>query len=228
MICFMCKRWHANANALIRHFKLVHGLCSGKGLKLKCAHRGCSHIYQSFSGLRKHLIKCCANDNLCFDDSECSTTNNSISLGDTDVLPTQSLPCDTVLQERNIVNSCAILLAELKVAGATINYVVSALQEVLRDIHSHTQEALKNSLALEEPIKSVVESQIDECFEKVVNPAVTMRAREWSIFLRNGGRWIQLNLFLEQDLLHDLTEQLELFYKPLSKIHLCTYQFLRR
>ena len=100
----MCKRWHANANAHIRHFKL------GKGLKLKCAHRGCSHVYQSFSGLRKHLIKCCANDNLCFDDGECSTTNNSISLGDTDVLPSQSLPCDTALQERNIVNSCATIL----------------------------------------------------------------------------------------------------------------------
>ena len=175
----MCKRWHANANALIRHFKLVHGLCSGKGLKLKCAHRGCSHVYQSFSGLRKHLIKCFANDNLSFDDSECSTTNNSISLGDTDVLPTQSLPCDAVLQERNILNSCATLLAELKVAGvaeATINYAVSALQEVVRDIHSHTQEALKNSLALEEPIKSVVESQIDECFEKVINPFVVLNS----------------------------------------------------
>ena len=135
----MCKRWHANANAHIRHFKL------GKGLKLKCAHRGCSHVYQSFSGLRKHLIKCCANDNLCFDDSECSTTNNSISLGDTDVLPTQSLPCETVLF------SCATMLAKLKVAGvaeATINYVVSAVQEVLRDIHSHTQEALKNMSVL--------------------------------------------------------------------------------
>jgi hypothetical protein len=43
------------------------------------------------------------------------------------------------------------MLAKLKVAGvaeATINYVVSAVQEVLRDIHSHTQEALKNMSVL--------------------------------------------------------------------------------
>ena len=40
------------------------------------------------------------------------------------------------------------MLTELKVAGvaeATINYVVSAVQEVLRDIHSHAH-ALKKVL----------------------------------------------------------------------------------
>jgi hypothetical protein len=171
--------WHANANAPVGHYKLVHGLRSGKGLKLKCAHRGCSHVYLSFSKLRKHLIKCCSNENLCFDDSECSTTNNSISSGIHMFCPLKSSPCDILLQERNTVNSCATLLTKLKVAGiaeANINYVVSALQEVLTDIHSHTQEALKKSLALEEPIKSVVESPIAECFEKVINHFVALNS----------------------------------------------------
>lgn len=61
------------------------------------------------------------------------------------------------------------MVAELKVAGVaetTINYVVGALEEVIGDIHSETQESVKNSLSLEEPIKRVVESQIDQCFEK--------------------------------------------------------------
>lgn len=47
--------------------------------------------------------------------------------------------------------------------------VVGALEEVIGDIHSETQESVKNSLSLEEPIKSVVESQIDQCFEKMQN-----------------------------------------------------------
>lgn len=69
------------------------------------------------------------------------------------------------------------MVAELKVAGVaetTINYVVSALEEVIEDIHSETRESVKNSLSLEEPIKSIVESQIDQCFDKMLNPFMTM------------------------------------------------------
>ncbi|KAG5271297.1 hypothetical protein AALO_G00178160 [Alosa alosa] len=175
MICFICQKRHANANGLIKHFKLVHGLCSGKGLKLKCAHRGCSHVYYSCSGLRKHLSKCYANYNFCADDGECSTSTNSISLGEADMpeLPDQSVPSESVLLERHIVNSCAKLVAELKLVGnseKTINFVVSTVQEVIRDLDHLKHENLKSSLVLEEPIKSVVESQIDLCFENTLYP----------------------------------------------------------
>lgn len=172
MICFICKKEHTNANALIRHFKLVHGLCPGKRLKLKCAQRGCSHVYHSFSGLRKHLSKC-ASDHSHLDFNKNSSNANSISLVDVAVLSNQNPPCDSSLLKTNIVNSCATVVAELKVAGVaetTINYVVGALEEVVGDIHSETHESVKNSLSLEEPIKSVVESQIDQCFEKMQNP----------------------------------------------------------
>ncbi|XP_028977254.2 uncharacterized protein LOC109615529 [Esox lucius] len=177
MICFICKRGHASANALIRHFKLVHGLCPGKSLKLKCAQRGCSHVYHSFSGLRKHLSKCCAIDRSHLDYGESSSNANSISLGDVGVLPNQNSTCESVLPKTNIENSCATVVAELKVVGVaetTINYVVSALEEVVGDVYSQTQESVKKSLSLEEPIKSLVESQIDQCFEKMQNPFVAL------------------------------------------------------
>lgn len=34
MLCFLCKCRQADVNSLIKHFKLVHGLCSGKTLRL--------------------------------------------------------------------------------------------------------------------------------------------------------------------------------------------------
>ncbi len=191
MICFICKKGHVNANALIRHFKLVHGLCPGKSLKLKCAHRGCSHVYHSFSGLRKHLSKCCAIDPSRLDSCESSSTANSISLNDVGVLSNQNPPCESALLKTNIVNSCSTVVAELKVAGVaetTINYVVGALEEVIGDIHSETQESVKNSLSLEEPIKSLVESQIDQCFEKMQNPfaALNTESKRMRYFSQNA------------------------------------------
>lgn len=193
MICFICKKGHVNANALIRQFKLVHGLCPGKSLKLKCAHRGCSHVYHSFSGLRKHLSKCCAIDPSRLDSCESSSTANSISLNDVGVLSNQNPPCESALLKTNIVNSCATVVAELKVAGVaetTINYVVGALEEVIGDIHSETQESVKNSLSLEEPIKSFVESQIDQCFEKMQNPfaALNTESKRMRYFSDKWGK----------------------------------------
>lgn len=172
MICFICQKRHANANGLIRHFKLVHGLCSGRGLKLKCAFRGCSHVYHSFSGLRKHLSKCCTkNDNLHVD-GECSTFTNSVSSGQT-VLPVESSPSESVLLEQHIAKNCANIVAELKRVGnpvTTIDFTVSAVQEVIGDLDRLKQVNLKNSLDLQEPIKSVVDSKIDQCFENALDP----------------------------------------------------------
>lgn len=57
MWCFICKSPQANANSLTKHLKLIHGLCSGKTLWLKCGQAGCSQVYGTFSGFRKHLNK---------------------------------------------------------------------------------------------------------------------------------------------------------------------------
>ena len=48
------------------------GLCPGKTLRLKCAQRGCAHVYNSFSGLRKHLTKCSLRDNSSVNESSSS------------------------------------------------------------------------------------------------------------------------------------------------------------
>ncbi len=85
------------------------------------------------------------------------------------------------------------MVAELKVAGVaetTINYVVGALEEVIGDIHSETQESVKNSLSLEEPIKSFVESQIDQCFEKMQNPfaALNTESKRMRYFSDKWGK----------------------------------------
>ena len=56
MFCFICKVPQANANSLTTHLKLIHRLCSGKTLCLKCGQPG-SHFFGTFYGFRKHLNK---------------------------------------------------------------------------------------------------------------------------------------------------------------------------
>ncbi len=88
----------------------------------------------------------------------------------------------------------------------------------------------KTAYPLEEPIKSFVESQIDQCFEK--NAKSLCGIKRWEqenavLFRQMGKKLILLNMFSEQDLRHGVTEQLKLLPKPLLKINLYIYQFLR-
>ena len=55
MFCFICKGLQVNDSSLIKHLKVIHGLCSGKTLHLKCGQPACSRFFGTFSGFRKHL-----------------------------------------------------------------------------------------------------------------------------------------------------------------------------
>ena len=61
MRCFLCINVFGEANNLVKHLKVIHGLCTGRTLYLQCGQVGCSRFFTSFSGLRKHLNKCHVN-----------------------------------------------------------------------------------------------------------------------------------------------------------------------
>lgn len=78
MRCFLCKSDHGSPNSLIKHLKVIHGLCTGRTLHLKCGQVGCPHSFGSFSGFRKHLNKC-------------HVSNSVDSVGEDDFSPDQSV-----------------------------------------------------------------------------------------------------------------------------------------
>ena len=55
MKCFVCQAELTCSNMLVRHLRLVHGYLPGKNLCLKCVQSGCSSVFGTFSGFRKHL-----------------------------------------------------------------------------------------------------------------------------------------------------------------------------
>lgn len=77
MKCFLCKTEHTSSNTLVKHLKVINGLCPGRTLHLKCDQVGCSHSFGSFSGFRKHL-------------SSCHISSSFGSVGDVDISNSQS------------------------------------------------------------------------------------------------------------------------------------------
>lgn len=190
MLCFICKKRQGNANVLIKHFKLIHGLCSGKNLHLKSAQVGCSHVYGTFSGLRKHLSK--AHDHFvksylnAGDGLSTAPPQPNIPSGDLD-LPAENVPCDSVLC-KSLKDSCATTVAELKVAGVgetTINHLVTALEEIV-DVYEHAKESLKNCLSS----SSTADCKIDQCFENFLNPfsALNSESKRTQYFTDKWGK----------------------------------------
>jgi hypothetical protein len=88
-----------------------------------------------------------------------------------DDLPSTSPPSDSVLVDKSLVDSCAATIAELKVAGVgetTTNSLVIFMEEIVDDIQNQAKESVKKCLSIQEPIKSDIECNIDQCFEKNV------------------------------------------------------------
>ncbi|KAJ8364594.1 hypothetical protein SKAU_G00134250, partial [Synaphobranchus kaupii] len=190
MLCFICKGSQANANSLIKHFKLVHGLCSGKTLRLKCGQAGCSQVYGTFSGFRKHLNKA---HEAYSDPGKGPSTAEDLASSHFDDMQSRSSPADSVLINKSLVDSCAATVAELKVAGVgetTINSLVNSMEELVDDIHNQAKESVKDCLSLQEPIKSDIECKIDKCFEKMVNPfgVLNSESKRRQYFAEKWGR----------------------------------------
>lgn len=189
MFCFICKKYQTNANSLTKHLKVIHGLCSGKTLRLKCGQGGCAQVYGTFSGFRKHLNK--AHDKHTSNHGEGpSTTEETFESQD---LPSMSAASDTVLLQKSLVHSCATTVAELKVAGVSeraINSLVISLEEIVNDIQNQAKESVKNSLSLQEPVKIDIECKIDQCFEKMENPfmALNSESKRTRFLAENWGR----------------------------------------
>ena len=136
MLCFICKSSQTNANSLTKHLKVIHGLCSGKTLRLKCGQA----IYGTFSGFRKHLNKA---HEPCSDPGEGpSTAEDSVGSVCYDLSSIIAPPSDSVLLQKSLVHSCAATIAELKVAGvgeSTINSLVISMEEIVNDIHNQAK-----------------------------------------------------------------------------------------
>ena len=137
---------------LIRHIRLIHGLCSGKSLRLKCAQLRCCHVFGTFSGFRKHLNSKHAKeiepevemDDIVYSDDVAINAPSQyfeVSASGSQVVPVSNV---------SIHDMCASAIAHLQVSGvgrSTLNYFVSNMEEVVLEVQSQAKDAALKCLA---------------------------------------------------------------------------------
>lgn len=116
MLCFLCRSEHGTPNNLIKHLKVIHGLCPGRTLHLKCGQAGCPRSFGSFSGFRKHLNKCHVSSS--FDsvgEGDCSLHQSILDTNVTnaDFFLSDQVEAESTISAADIVNNCSAVISDL-------------------------------------------------------------------------------------------------------------------
>lgn len=169
---------------LVRHLRLVHGYLPGKNLRLKCVKSGCSSVFGTFSGFRKHL-NTKHNEYI---DQQFDTDVNSCSTGEavsdngyktattSDVDDTAETSELSKRSNRSTLDMCASAVAQLKAAGlsqSTVNSFVSSMEEVVSEIHCHAKDAALWCLSTEDKENK---NRIEQSFQKLENPFTALNS----------------------------------------------------
>ncbi|KAK0134446.1 hypothetical protein N1851_029941 [Merluccius polli] len=158
MICFICKSCHSNTNVLVRHLKLIHGLCPGRTLRLKCGEARCAHVSGTFSGFRKHMKRVheqsALNDevleiNRCGSNDLLVDVNAVVPVMQPDLLVSGT--SSSLLRSGEYVhNMCASVVAELQSVGigqGNVHNLVCSLEEVVNGIQDQIKETVLSCLS---------------------------------------------------------------------------------
>ncbi|XP_059417348.1 uncharacterized protein LOC132152611 isoform X1 [Carassius carassius] len=177
MKCFVCQAELSGSKILLRHLRLVHGFVPGKNLSLKCVEAGCSSVFGTFSGFRKHLhIKHTEQSDQnsdTIDNSETAEAEGQISsqtfdqIGSVGEVATTSV---LLMSNKSTLDMCASAVAQLKVAGlsqSAISGFVSSMEEIVFEIHSQAKGA---ALLFLPPHDIATKRKIENSIEHLENP----------------------------------------------------------
>lgn len=54
---YSCKAQYSTSSAFFQHLKFSHALYPGRTLRLKCGEHGCSSVFYTYCGFKKHLLR---------------------------------------------------------------------------------------------------------------------------------------------------------------------------
>lgn len=157
---------------LVRHLKLVHGLFSGKSLRLKCGQAECCLEFGSFSGFRKHLRRVHEESNKVPTHVNESADVHQADVGlssNTDVA-TCSNASSLPISSKNTTDLCVSAISQLQAAGVSqtiINTFAMSMEEVVQDIQDQVKETALNCLSSQ---NTDIKSAIEQSFQEIENP----------------------------------------------------------
>lgn len=189
--CFLCTSSFGSALLLFRHLKLIHGLYTGKNLRLKCGQADCCLQFSSYSGFRRHLIKIHPLINDRCDPHETPSSNDSEKLNSNslnDEIPSTSSQFQNVEAVPSVSSHkkdmCACIIAKLLGSGVPNTVVLSTienLEEFVEDLHSNIKNQVLNLLPGNNPSRPAIE----ELFKNLDNPFSQLNSdTKWKNYFR--------------------------------------------
>ncbi|XP_030601542.1 uncharacterized protein LOC115791568 [Archocentrus centrarchus] len=174
LTCYICKVQHRNCSTLFQHLKFSHALYPGHKLRLKCGEHGCSSVFYTYSGFKKHLLK--AHGDTFATDSvyKGNVGTDSVETDDVsahDPLSSSSVGQQSHAKKKQLMDMCSSVIAQVQAAGVSENIVQSltcSMEEVVNDVHIQAQDAVLKCLSSE--VNEQTLNKVRECFENIENP----------------------------------------------------------
>lgn len=174
--CFICKTSHRTSSLICRHLKLLHGLYPGKRLRLRCAEFGCSSMFGTYSGFKKHLIRVHGDGtvhNVSVNEGESSgNCERTFELNVSEADPTSQHYSAGLNSEKLLQDMCGSVVAQLqasRIANSTFQSVVVSMEELINDIQSHTRETILRSFSSVQSSEEISQ-KVEAAFDDMDNP----------------------------------------------------------
>ncbi|KAF3833189.1 hypothetical protein F7725_026854, partial [Dissostichus mawsoni] len=134
---------------LVKFLRFQHGLYPGRSLRLHCGELGCSFVFCTYSGYKRHLSR--AHEQSVDPDVTShvefepgASVGASVSQPfnvDSPVTVTTNIP----MEKRKILDMCSSVIAQVQASGvpeSTVQCLVGSMEELVKDIHAHAKEAV--------------------------------------------------------------------------------------
>lgn len=169
--CYICKVQHPRCSVLFQHLKFTHALYPGRTLRLKCGEHGCSSVFYTYSGFKKHLKihgHCVTSGSV----TSGSVASCSIDhLDNLNVCVPDSLPSAAPLEKRQLFDMCSSIIAQIQASGvseSTVQSLVCSVEELVNDVHVQAQESVLKCLSSE--VSEQTLDKVKDRFEQLENP----------------------------------------------------------
>ncbi|XP_035805853.1 uncharacterized protein LOC111571121 isoform X1 [Amphiprion ocellaris] len=178
-LCYVCKACHKSSALLCQHLRLHHGLYPGKTLRLKCGQPGCSSLFCTYSGFKKHLVHF-HRDVAVTNTADNVDTQNEVDEPSTSQTVNKASPTTTQLSVDNdhVLNMCAFVVAQLQASGvaeSTVQAMVGSMEDLVNYINRQAREAV---LSCSSEIQGTdLEKKVEKCFDQLGNPFSSLNTR---------------------------------------------------
>ena len=166
--CYICKAQHSTCSAFFQHLKFSHALYPARTLRLKCGERGCSSVFYTYCGFKKHLLSV-HGDAVASGSADNSDTVDNLLVDN--VCVSDSLPSAAPVKKRQLLDMCSSIIAQVQASGvpqSTVQFLTSSMEELVKDVHVQAQDAVLKCLSTEATEQTL--DKVKDCFVQLENP----------------------------------------------------------